>query len=258
MTTALRHSWYMTVRHVRALWRQPVWIGITLVQPIVWLLLYGALFKKVVDIPGFTEGPYIEFLTPGVIVMTAFFSAGWSSLPVIDDMDRGVIDRFLTSPVRRSSLVTGRIIQVAIGIAVQSMIIVVLAVIVGASFRNGVGGVALMILLAMLLAAAVTAWSYGMALIVRKRETLIALLQFLLLPLAFLSGIFMQLSLVPAWIRSAADYNPLSWAVEAGRSVAMKQTDWGYVASRTGFLLALLAVMIAFATRAFGVYQRSV
>jgi thiol:disulfide interchange protein len=46
--------------------------------------------------------------------------------------------------------------------------------------------------------------------------------------------------------------------VEAGRSVAMKQTDWGYVASRTGFLLALLAVMIAFATRAFGVYQRSV
>jgi ABC-2 type transport system permease protein len=258
MTTALSHSWYMTIRHLRALWRQPWWIGVTLVQPIVWLLLYGALFKRIVDIPGFHSGSYIEFLTPGVIVMTAFFGAGWSGIPVIDDMDRGVIDRFLISPVRRSSLVTGRIIQGAIAIAVQSVIIVLLALVVGASFRNGVGGVVLMILLAMILAAAATAWSYGMALIVRKRETLIALLQFLLLPLTFLSGIFMQLSLVPAWIRHVAAYNPLGWAVEAGRSVAMEKTDWAYVASRTGFLLALLALMIAFATRAFRVYQRSV
>src|SRR4051812_48908315 len=178
MTTALSHSWYMTIRHLRALWRQPWWIGVTLVQPIVWLLLYGALFKRIVDIPGFHSGSYIEFLTPGVIVMTAFFGAGWSGIPVIDDMDRGVIDRFLISPVRRSSLVTGRIIQGAIAIAVRSVIIVLLALVVGASFRNGVGGVVLMILLAMILAAAATAWSYGMALIVRKRETLIALLQF--------------------------------------------------------------------------------
>lgn len=48
MTTTLSHSWYMTVRHLRALWRQPAWIVVTLIQPIIWLLLYGALFKKVV------------------------------------------------------------------------------------------------------------------------------------------------------------------------------------------------------------------
>ena len=53
MTTALRHTWYMTQRHLRALFRQPVWIAITLVQPIIWILLYGALFKRIVDIPGF-------------------------------------------------------------------------------------------------------------------------------------------------------------------------------------------------------------
>ena len=258
MTTALRHSWYMTVRHLRALWRQPAWIVVTLIQPIIWLLLYGALFKKVVEIPGFHGGSYIEFLTPGVIVMTAFFGAGWSGMPVIDDIERGVVDRLLISPAKRASLVTGRIIQGAIGVAVQSVIIVVLALIVGASFRNGVGGVALMILLAVLLAAAVTAWSYGVALHVRKEETLIALMQFLLLPLTFMSGAFMQLSLVPAWIRHIADFNPLNWAVEAGRSAAMEKTDWGFVASRTGFLLALLALMLAFATRAFRVYQRTV
>ena len=192
MTIALRQSWFMTVRHLRALWRQPAWIVVTLIQPIIWLLLYGALFKRVVEIPGFKGGSYIEFLTPGVIVMTAFFSAGWSGMPVIEDIERGVVDRFLITPTRRTSLVAGRIAQGSISVAVQSIIIVVLALIVGGSFRNGVGGIALMIFLAVLLSAAVTAWSYGVALLVRKEETLIALMQFLLLPLTFLSEAFMQ------------------------------------------------------------------
>ena len=258
MTLTLRHSWYMTVRHLRALLRQPAWIAVTLVQPIIWLLLYGALFKRVVQIPGFQGGSYIEFLTPGVLVMTAFFGAGWGGMPVIDDINRGVIDRFLVSPVHRVALVAGRIVQNSIGVIVQSLIIVVLALIVGAHYRNGVGGVALMILEGVLLAAATSAWSYGVALYVRKEETLIALMQFLLLPLTFLSGAFMQLNLVPSWIRHVADYNPLNWAVEAGRSAALKHTDWGFVASRTGFLIALLAVALLFATRAFRSYQRSV
>ena len=232
MTITPRHSRYMTIRHLRALWRQPAWIAVTLVQPIIWLLLYGALFKRVVEIPGFQSGSYIEFLTPGVLVMTAFFGAGWGGMPVIDDLNRGVI--------------------------VQSLIIVVLALIVGAHYRNGVGGVLVMIFLAVLLAAATTAWSYGVALYVRKEETLIALMQFLLLPITFLSGAFMQLSLVPGWIRGIANYNPLNWAVEAGRSAALKHTDWGFVASRTGFLLALLAAALWFATHAFKSYQRSV
>jgi ABC-2 type transport system permease protein len=258
MTVTLRDSWYMTVRHLRALWRQPAWIAVTLVQPIIWLLLYGALFKRVVQIPGFQSGSYIEFLVPGVIVMTAFFGAGWGGMPVIDDVNRGIIDRFLTTPVHRVALVAGRIVQGAIGVIVQSLIIVVLALIVGAHFRNGVGGVVVMLFLAMLLAAATTAWSYGVALYVRKEETLIALMQFLLLPLTFLSGAFMQLSLVPGWIQHVADFNPLNWAVEGGRSAALEHTDWGYVASRTGFLLALLAVAVLFAVRAFANYQRSI
>ena len=76
MTKALRDSQYMTVRHLRALLRQPWWIAVTLVQPIIWLLLFGALFNNVVEIPGFASTSYIQLLTPGVIVMTAFFSSG--------------------------------------------------------------------------------------------------------------------------------------------------------------------------------------
>jgi ABC-2 type transport system permease protein len=75
----IRDSAHMTARHLMALWRQPWWIMVTLVQPVIWLLIYGALFKSVVEIPGFGSDSYIEFLTPGVIVMTAFFSAGWGA-----------------------------------------------------------------------------------------------------------------------------------------------------------------------------------
>ncbi len=60
---------------------------ISLVQPVVWLLLYGALFRKIVEIPGFGAGSYIDFLTPGVVVMTALFSAGWSGMGLIDDLE---------------------------------------------------------------------------------------------------------------------------------------------------------------------------
>jgi ABC-2 type transport system permease protein len=256
--TAVQHSWFMTVRHLRALWRQPWWIVVTLIQPIIWLLLYGALFKRVVEIPGFHGGSYIEFLTPGVLVMTAFFSAGWSGMPMIEDIDRGVVDRFLTSPVKRSALISGRLLQGSLSIVIQSLIIIGLALISGASFDNGPGGVALLILDATILGAAFGALSNGLALLIRREETLIAAMQFLLLPLTFLSGAFMQLSLVPGWIRHIADFNPVNWAVEAGRSGAMGNTDWGFVASRTGFLLAFLALSGFFAVRAFRTYQRAV
>lgn len=258
MTKAIRDSRYMTIRHLRALLRQPWWIAVTLVQPIIWLLLFGALFKNVVEIPGFASTSYIQLLTPGVIVMTAFFSAGWGGMAMIDDIDRGVIDRFLVSPVNRSSLIFGRILQNSVGIVVQAVIIIVLALILGATFPNSIWGIAILIGLAVLVGAGFGALSNGVALLLRREESLIGLMQFLLLPLTFLSGAFMQLSLAPEWIQKVAKFNPVNWAVEAGRSAAMQSADWGMIASRTALLVGFVALCVLFATRAFRTYQRSV
>ncbi|HET9008236.1 MAG TPA: ABC transporter permease [Actinomycetes bacterium] len=114
MSTTLTHSWFMTMRHLRNLARQPWWIAITLVQPIIWLLLFGAVFKATADIPGFAADSYVDFLIPGIVVMTAAFAGGWAGMGVIEDLNRGVIDRFLVSPVRRQALITGRLVQLAI------------------------------------------------------------------------------------------------------------------------------------------------
>ncbi len=256
--TLVRHTLYMTLRHLRELWRQPWFVAVTLVQPVIWLLLFGALFKRVIEIPGFHGHSYIAFLAPGVVVMTAMFSSAWSGMALIEDINRGVTARFLVSPVRREALIAGRILKEAVVVVIQSVIIVVLALIVGASFPGGVGGVAALFAISALLGATFGALSNGFGLIMRQEEALIGAVQFIALPLTFLSATFLAANLIPKWMQHVADFNPVNWAVVAGRSAVSANADWGLIAARAGFLVALLALSVAFATRAFQSYQRSV
>jgi ABC-2 type transport system permease protein len=257
MTRAIRHSWFITLRNLRRLLRQPAWLAITLIQPMIWLLLFGALFKRVVEIPGFKGGSYIEFLTPGVIVMTAISSAGWNGMAFIDDMRSGVMDRMLVSPVWRSALNVGSLAYGGLTTIVQSLIIVVVGLLAGAHFPNGVGGVAILIAVACLLSMTIGAFSNALALVVRQEETLIAAVTSVILPLTFLSSAFMQANLVPNWIHQVSRYNPVNWAAQAGRTAALGPSDWGLVGERVGLLVALLLIATFLATRAFRAYQRS-
>jgi len=248
----------MTTRHLREIWRQPWYVAITLVQPVIWLLLFGALFKRVVEIPGFGGGDYVDFLTPGIVVMTALFSAGWSGMAVIEDLNRGVMDRFLVSPVSRASLIAGRLGQLAITITIQSVVVVGLGLAVGARFPGGLAGVAVLVACSVLLAWSVGALSIGLALVARQEETLIGAVQFVVLPATFLSAGLMKQSLAPGWVRSVARFNPVNWAVDAGRAALGSNVDWGLVASRFGLLTLLAIACGCVATRAFHAYQTSV
>jgi ABC-2 type transport system permease protein len=255
--TRARQTLQVSMRGVRVLIRQPAYLGITLMQPIIWLLLFGALFKAVTQIPGFHSGSYIDFLTPGIVVMLAITSAGWTGMGFIEDINGGVMDRMLVSPVWRGALNAGSVIYAVTTIVLQSALIVLLALALGADYKGGVGGVLILVVLAGLLGAAFASLSNGLAVLTRQRETLIGAVSAVVLPLTFLSSALMQESLVPAWIRTVAKFNPVNWAAQAGRSAAMERIDWGLVGTRLGLLAALAVVCAAFATRAFGSYQRS-
>jgi ABC-2 type transport system permease protein len=254
----LRHSWQVALRYIRALLRQPAWIGISLLQPVIWLLLFGAVFKRAADIPGFTAGSYIEFLAPGIVVMLAISSAGWVGMGFIEDINRGTMDRLLVSPIWRGALNVGSVAQSVLSIVVQSLIVIGLSLAVGAHFHNGIAGVAVLVAVAGLLGAVFASLSNGAAVLTRQRETLIGIVTMVILPLTFLSSALMQQSLLPGWIRWIAKFNPVNWATEAGRSAAAANPDWGLIATRTGFLVLLLIASAAFATRAFNAYQRSI
>jgi ABC-2 type transport system permease protein len=221
----------------------------------IWLLLFGALFKRVVEIPGFHGDSYIQFLTPGVVVMSALFSSGWHGMGLINAIDRGILDRFLVSPVSRTAVIASGLVHSAVVIVIQSAIIIGVAFADGARFSAA--AVVVMFAVAVLLGGAVTALSDALALVTRQEETLIGAVQFVALPLTFLSSGMMAANLLPGWIHQAARFNPVNWAVVGARSVVSSGTDWSVVAARFGLLAGLVVVAAAISTRAFRVYQRS-
>lgn len=257
--TAIAQTYFMTGRHVRAFIRQPWFVGIVIVQPVVWLFLFGALFSNVTEIPGFgAGGSYLDYLTPGVLVMTALFSCGWSGMGIIEDLDRAIMDRFLVSPVHRSALIAGRTIYELVAFLIQAVIIGAFALLLGAHFAGGILGLAVATLCAMLVGAAFASLSDAFALTLRQRESVIGINSFLVLPLTFLSSAFLPLALAPDWIATAARFNPVAWAVEAGQSALSAEPDPGLIAARLVGLLAVTLLAMWLATRAFRSYQRSI
>jgi ABC-2 type transport system permease protein len=178
-------------------------------------------------------------------------------MSLIDDINGGVMDRQLVAPVWRGALNAGPVGYAVFTIVIQTVLIVLLALALGADYEGGAGGVLLLIAVAALLGAAFASLSNGIAMLARQRETLIGVVSLVLLPLTFLSTALMQQSLVPDWIRTVAQLNPVNWAVEAGRAAAMQKIDWGVVGTRIGLLVALTLACAAFATHAFTRYQRS-
>jgi len=257
--TLARHSASLAARSLRALRRQPAFAIMTLVQPIIWLLLFGALFERVVQIPGFdaSRTSYLEFLTPGVVVMTALFSSGWAGTVYIDDMNRGVMDRFLASPVRRGALMAGTLVYQAATTVVQTVVVLVVAVLAGARFPGGAAGVLVTLAAACLISVVMASLSNALALLLRSQEALIGVSQFVVLPLQFLSSALLATTLSAGWVADVARFNPVDWAVVASREALSTGTDWAAVWSRLGLLAALALVMAWLATRAFRTYQRS-
>src|SRR5579872_3576700 len=253
------HSLFMAVRDLRNLFRQPWYVAFTLIQPVIWLVLFGQLFQNLVKIPGFGSSNFIAFLTPGVVAMNALFSGGWSGMSTVNDLDRGVMDRFLVSPVSRAAIIIGRVIQMALVTVIQASIIIVIGFIMGASYRSTALGVLVLLVCAVLLAVPFAALSNALALLLRQEESVIGVNQFILLPLTFLSSVFIAPSVIPGWINNVSQFNPLNWAVTAARPVLLNaNVDWGYVLTRIGWLAALTVVSIWLATLAFKSYQRSI
>jgi hypothetical protein len=129
---------------------------------------------------------------------------------------RGGMDRVLASPVWRGALNVGSVVQAVITIVIQTAVIVLLALALGADYANGIGGVLILIVVAALLGAAFASLSNGLAVLARQRETLIGAVTLVVLPLTFLSSALMQQDLVPGWIHTVAKFNPVNWAVEGG------------------------------------------
>jgi ABC-2 type transport system permease protein len=252
-----RDTWFMTLRQVRNLLREPIWIVLLLVQPMVWLILYGQLFKNVTRLGGFGTVSYITFLAPAIVVMNAFFGATWSGMSMIADLDRKVVERFLATPASRFSIVFSQIVRSALTAAIQAIIILLVSLALGVRVHTGALGWLVIIVAGILVNSAFAGMSQAIALLTRREATMIAVANMAGLPLLFLSTTMIAKSQMPGWMQAAARYNPVNWGVQAAREVVLPGTSWSSVAGHLLLLLALSAATAGWATWTFRSYQRS-
>jgi len=253
----LRHTWWMVVRQARNLGREPIWIVMMIVQPMLWLLLYGQLFKRV-GAQGPSSGSYIEFLTPGIVAMNAFFGGMWSGMAMINDLDRHVIDRFLAAPTVRIAIVLSQVVRAGLTAVVQALVILLVGLALGVRVHGGALGWLTILAASALLAGVFSGFSHGVALLMRKQASMIAVSNMIGMPLMFLSSILVTVALMPGWIRGIAKFNPVNWGTGAARNAVLVGGHWG----PTGVYLLLLAGLAGatslFATWCFRAYQRSI
>lgn len=270
MTTALatpviarqvRAGWLTQTAQITGRWlinvRRQVWgAAFSLVQPIVWILLFGQVFSSLGKLPGFGGVGYATFLVPGVLMMTVLYSGAWAGSGYIDDMKSGVMDQLLTAPVARTAIVTGQLIQQLIVCFAQSIIVLLIGWLGGATYPGGIGGMALALLVALLLGTIFCSLSTAAALTARSQVALIGISQIVVLPVTFLSTTMMPSSLMPEWVQNVSKYNPMTWAVDLARNTLAGTTDSAAL-WQVGGLLALAVLAYIWSVRALRGYQRS-
>ncbi|MGZ4290225.1 MAG: ABC transporter permease [Gaiellaceae bacterium] len=257
MIQVLRHTGWMVVRQLRNLMREPIWIAVMVVQPLIWLLLYGQLFSRLPRLRG-GAGSYIEFLAPGIVCMNAFFGGSWSGMAMITDLDRHVIDRFLAAPASRFAIILSQVVRAGITAVLQALLLLLLGLALGVRVHGGALGWLVVFTASALLAMAFAGLSHGIALLVRKEASMIAAANFIGLPLMFISSILIPSSTMPHWIELLSRFNPVNWGVRAARNAIVAGGDWGPTGVYLLMLLAAATVSSLFATWCFRAYQRSI
>jgi ABC-2 type transport system permease protein len=244
-------TWYITLRDLRARLRMPVFIFMTLFQPILWLVLFTQIFKSLGGMLGPGGGSYLQFFAPGVLVMTVLFGSAFSGFGMLWDIDTGVLSKMLATPVTRISVIAGRVIATVVVLLIQALIIIILALIMGVHFETGAPGVLFAFLLLALLGLGFAAFSNGLALLLKRQETVMAVTNLMTMPLMFLSSLMMPAALLPGWLNAVRQVNPIDYAVVGARDLISNGYVWHDLWLSSVVLIAVAVAGVLFGTLMF-------
>ena len=235
-------------RQMRILLRNPVWVVFGLTQPILYLVLFGPLLKNVTG-GGLGGNDSWRIFVPGLLMQLAIFGAGFAGFGIIQELREGVIDRQRVTPARRLSLILGRTLSNTVTIGVQALVLILVAIPFG--LDPSWDGVLASIALVCLLAIGISAASYAMGLILKDEDAFAPFIQGVSLPLLLLSGVFLPMSLAPAWLETASKVNPLTHVVDGTRLLFRGDFGDGDVLLGAGIAVALSALLAWWGTRVF-------
>ena len=244
----LRDTQIVLVRELRPLSRDPFAIMFGMVQPLVFLGLYGPLLG---GLPGVGEESPWQWFVPGILVMMGLFGTSVVGSYLLSEMVTGSHERLLVTPLSRSALLVGRALKEIVTLLVQAAIIILIAVVFPIGFTLYPLGTVVGLILLVVFGIGLGSLSYALALAVKNREWMFWLVQqTLLFPLLLLSGMLLPLELGPEWLQIASRLNPLTYLVEAERALFSGDFSHPSVAFGAVAALAVAIVGLVVGTRA--------
>jgi ABC-2 type transport system permease protein len=221
-----RETFIVFRRQLRIALRNPAWVIIGLVQPLLYLALFGPLLEPLAGTFG-AENAYTLFV-PGLLVQLGLFGALFTGFGLVAEWRAGVIEAERVTPASRTALLLGRVLLSAVQLLVQSVVLVVLGFAFG--LRAPLGGIVFGVVLTVLLGAACACASNAIGLLTKSEDVLAPLLNSIALPVLLLSGILLPIT-QPVWLKTVADVVPTKHVVDAIRTVFTGTFDstvwWG-------------------------------
>jgi ABC-2 type transport system permease protein len=245
----LRDTWLIFRRSTVLTLRQPVWIIFGLMQPILYLVLFGPLLNASVKAAGIGDNAFNWFI-PGLLIQTAVFGGAFVGFGLIAELRSGVIERMRVTPISRVAMLFGRSLRDVVILSCQGIVMMLVAIPFG--LRIDLAGAIVTLLLLMLIGLAFAPLSYTAALVLKSEDALAPVVNGIALPLLLLSGILLPLALAPGWLKFLSTLNPLTHAADAAR--ALFNGDWANpeVAIGAAIMAALAMFAVWLASRAFG------
>jgi ABC-2 type transport system permease protein len=252
----VRQTLAVAEAELRKLRRDPTEILTRSIQPLLWLLVFGQVFSRTRAIPTGSLR-YLDFMAPGVLAQSVLFSAIFYGIGVIWEKDLGIVHKLLVSPAFRSALVLGKAVAAAARGLVQAVVIYVVTLVMGVQLRASPLDIAGVLVAVALGSAVFATFSLVIACIVKTRERFMGIGQVMTMPLFFASNAIYPLEMMPEWLRVLAHVNPLTYLVDALRSMMIEggQSTFGYGVDAL-VLLAVLTLLVTIAARLYPTVAR--
>ena len=258
-------------RWIKKTLRRPQFLFFSLVQPIVWFVLFTYAFQAIADIrqPIPNTFPvqyitfetltgtssYVTFFTAAVIIQTVISSAMQSGIGMVTDLESGYMDKMRVAPIHRSAILMGKVLSDGVRILIQTVVILALGFVLGVVITTGVGGLVLLLAIAMAFGIAWSGISTFIGLATKNSETTLMVSILTTFPLLFLSTAMMPKPLLAPWVQTVATYNPMTYIADAMHALVIRGFDWtvlGYA------LLTILAVGVVSLSATTSMFRRTV
>jgi ABC transporter DrrB family efflux protein len=239
----------MTRRNLLVWIRVPAYIAFTVVQPVIFVLLFRYVFGGAIKVN--VPGGYVNYLLPGIIGQTAAFASFATAIALAEAMKTGVVDRLRSLPMARSAFLVGRLAADAIRMLITLLVIVGVGYLVGFRFQRGPLPAVGMVLLAEVFGIVVCCVSAYIGLAIKDQESVQAFGLIWIFPLTFVSSAFVAVQTMPSWLQGFAMHQPVTLVVDAMRAMALGGDIGTPLWQALVWLAGTLLVFVPLAVRAY-------